>query len=284
MTLECTKGTQIIEQRRSLRGSLFSVISFSSFTHPPLANSETQPRGHASCDILMYMIRFLRVVIHKAHEKIIARFMNIFRIPLILVLALGIVGTRHKDATAQDGQAPDQDAVAMEEQVSEGLSGLPAEDRELAAAQRFCPLHVYRRLGAAGTPIKIGTTGQPFFVCCQECAVQAAKGGAAIKRIANNLKRSSARLAKLPAEVRAAAEAQKYCPIYTNRFLGSMGAPVKLILDGTPVYVCCPDCIKDAEASPAKTVAQAEKTKQAGLEERGSDGEHREDSESEAEN
>jgi hypothetical protein len=184
--------------------------------------------------------------------------MNIFRLRLIVALTLGIFAGHRNVTSAQQVHAHDHEA--MEKNIREALAGLSPEDRELAAAQRFCPIHVYRRLGSTGgTPIKVATTGKPIFVCSRECVEEVVKGGAAIKRIASGLRKSTARLAKLSPEERAAAEAQKYCPIMSSRLLGTMGAPIKLVLNGKPVYVCCPDCVADAEANPAETLAQAAK-------------------------
>lgn len=187
--------------------------------------------------------------------------MNIVRVPLMIALALGTFAGQYHFASAQEGPAHKHLALAAEKKIIESLAGLSPEDRKLAADQRFCPLHVYRRLGETGTPVKVATSGEPFFVCGKECAERASKGGAATRRIANGLVKSAARLTKLPAEELAAAEAQKYCPIMSTRLLGTMGAPIKLILDGKPVYLCCPDCVADAKANPADTVARAEKLK-----------------------
>ena len=190
--------------------------------------------------------------------------MNAIRIEVIVALTVGIFacgcnqGTVQK-STAQKSSGQGDASVAAEKEISEALAGLAPEDQELAEAQRFCAINVYGRLGSMGTPVKIETSGKPIFVCSEKFIEAAKEGGASIKRIASSLKKSSARLAKLSPEERAAAEEQKYCPIYKNRFLGSMGAPIKLELLGETVYVCCPDCIEDAEASPENTVARAKK-------------------------
>ena len=44
-----------------------------------------------------------------------------------------------------------------------------------------------------------------------------------------------------------------------------MGAPIKLELDGKPVYLCCSGCTKKAQADPAATLAKVEELKQAGM-------------------
>jgi hypothetical protein len=53
-----------------------------------------------------------------------------------------------------------------------------------------------------------------------------------------------AALAKLSPEDRAAAEAQKTCPV-TDELLGSMGTPIKVTIEGRDVFVCCEGCIDE---------------------------------------
>ncbi|HKB06456.1 MAG TPA: efflux RND transporter periplasmic adaptor subunit, partial [Gemmataceae bacterium] len=67
-------------------------------------------------------------------------------------------------------------------------------------------------------------------------------------------------LNKLPPADRALAKAQKFCPVLGTR-LGSMGVPVKVVLDGQPVFLCCKGCVNDAQADPAKTLKRVEELK-----------------------
>jgi hypothetical protein len=64
-------------------------------------------------------------------------------------------------------------------------------------------------------------------------------------------------LGKLQPEDRALALGQGFCPVLEGSRLGSMGVPVKLTLDGKPVFVCCPACEPEAKKDPAKTAARA---------------------------
>jgi membrane fusion protein, copper/silver efflux system len=66
-------------------------------------------------------------------------------------------------------------------------------------------------------------------------------------------------LAKLSSDERASAERQKVCPI-TGMALGSMGRPVKLLLKGQTVWLCCAGCEVEASEKPTQTL---EKVKQA---------------------
>ncbi|MEZ6148516.1 MAG: hypothetical protein R3C09_00205 [Pirellulaceae bacterium] len=186
----------------------------------------------------------------------------------LLVLAMAVLtsGLSATWATAHDGH--DHEAMKKaEKKISDTLATLPAEDQKLAAAQRFCPMMAHSRLGAMGAPIKLIIEGKPVFVCCKGCVDDAQAGGAATVKTTEKLKDASAELAKLPPAERAAAEAQKFCAINNTGFLGSMGAPIKLEIDGKPVYLCCGGCTKKARANPAATLAKVEELKKAGMKE-----------------
>lgn len=53
-------------------------------------------------------------------------------------------------------------------------------------------------------------------------------------------------LAKLSPEDRKLVESQKFCPVLADSRLGSMGVPVKVMINGQPVFVCCNACSKQA--------------------------------------
>jgi YHS domain-containing protein len=63
-----------------------------------------------------------------------------------------------------------------------------------------------------------------------------------------------ATLASLPADERAAVEAQVICPVSEHK-LGGMGAPIKVTVDGRDVYICCESCKEPLLADPAKYLA-----------------------------
>jgi Cu(I)/Ag(I) efflux system membrane fusion protein len=65
-----------------------------------------------------------------------------------------------------------------------------------------------------------------------------------------------AMLNKLSPQDRPLVEAQGYCPVLGNR-LGSMGAPVPVMLQGQKVFLCCKLCVKKAKANEKKTLARA---------------------------
>lgn len=67
--------------------------------------------------------------------------------------------------------------------------------------------------------------------------------------------------AKLSTEDRALVEAQEYCVINTDGRLGSMGAPVKIMIKDRPVFLCCDRCEEKAKADPDKTLATLDELK-----------------------
>jgi hypothetical protein len=66
-----------------------------------------------------------------------------------------------------------------------------------------------------------------------------------------------------PPEDRRLAEAQKFCAVQNSNRLGSMGTPVKLTLEGQPVFLCCDGCKEAAKADSKKALAKAEQLKKA---------------------
>jgi len=73
-------------------------------------------------------------------------------------------------------------------------------------------------------------------------------------------KEQKANLAKLSDEDRPLAEAQGYCAV-TSEPLGSMGPPIKLVVNEQPVFVCCKGCENSAKSKPDKTLAKVEELK-----------------------
>ena len=71
----------------------------------------------------------------------------------------------------------------------------------------------------------------------------------------------SAERAKLDPADRALVDAQEWCVISNDERLGSMGAPIKLDIQGQPVFICCKGCKRKAESDPAKTLAKVAELK-----------------------
>ena len=55
---------------------------------------------------------------------------------------------------------------------------------------------------------------------------------------------------------------QKFCPIIENSLLGSMGIPVKVMIEGQPVFLCCDGCRDAAIENPTKTLDRVRELKQ----------------------
>ena len=75
-----------------------------------------------------------------------------------------------------------------------------------------------------------------------------------------------ANVKKLSPEDRKLAEEQRFCAVETGNPLGSMGVPVKVIVKGQPVFLCCDGCETKAKAHADRTLARVQqlKEKQAG--------------------
>jgi hypothetical protein len=71
----------------------------------------------------------------------------------------------------------------------------------------------------------------------------------------------TAALAKLSEEDRLAAQAQKFCVVEQEHRLGEMGVPIRLIIEGQPVFLCCEDCKDEALKDPTATLAKVAELK-----------------------
>ena len=72
-----------------------------------------------------------------------------------------------------------------------------------------------------------------------------------------------AALNELSEEDRGLAKAQKFCAVAEKGRLGSMGKPVKIMVEGQPVFLCCDGCEEEALKNPQETLAKVEKLKEA---------------------
>lgn len=169
-------------------------------------------------------------------------------------------------ASAQEQKTSPIAEKSVEVQVQEALAELSEPDRAVVNAQRYCPLMNRVRLGAMGTPIKVTIEGTAVFVCCQGCSDDAMEHGKETLAAVGKLKKSVAAIAKLPAPDQALAEAQFFCPIASGSRLGGMGTPVKVMLDGQPVFLCCRSCVAKAQQNRRATLARVEEIKKANAE------------------
>jgi hypothetical protein len=66
----------------------------------------------------------------------------------------------------------------------------------------------------------------------------------------------------LSAEDQKLADLQKLCPV-SDEELGGMGPPVKLIVKGQPVFICCKGCEESINDEPDKYLAKVAELKKA---------------------
>jgi hypothetical protein len=98
-------------------------------------------------------------------------FVNLIVTSVVLVSSVSMA----RQAAAAEpalGMTMSADDEQQEADIQDNLARLKPADRELAEAQRFCPV-LKRRLGEMGPPIKMVIKGQPLFVCCKGCARKA---------------------------------------------------------------------------------------------------------------
>lgn len=65
-----------------------------------------------------------------------------------------------------------------------------------------------------------------------------------------------ANLSQFGPEDRKLAEEQKFCVIQEETRLGAMDAPIKVVVKGQPVFVCCKGCVKKALKNPEQTLTK----------------------------
>lgn len=71
----------------------------------------------------------------------------------------------------------------------------------------------------------------------------------------------AANLDRLEPGDRKAAQEQRFCAVQEGVRLGAMGVPVKVMVKGQSVYLCCPACDKKAQGEPDRTLEKARKVR-----------------------
>lgn len=70
-----------------------------------------------------------------------------------------------------------------------------------------------------------------------------------------DMEKMKAELAKLSPDDAASAEKQHVCPV-SGEMLGTMGAPIKIDVNGQQVWICCDDCKDTLLANPDEYLAK----------------------------
>lgn len=108
--------------------------------------------------------------------------------------------------------------------------------------------------------IAIGSLGMASTLFAQEKVVPSQSHEAKQEHNAMNAEKKIAEaLAKLSAKDRELATAQRFCAVMEYGRLGAMGTPIKLMLEGKPVFVCCKGCVKSGSENVKSTLTQAQK-------------------------
>lgn len=74
----------------------------------------------------------------------------------------------HDHAHGDHDHAAETAETELPADVVTALASLSDEDREIAVAQKTCPVGG-SLLGSMGTPIKVDVNGKPVFICCKGC-------------------------------------------------------------------------------------------------------------------
>lgn len=159
--------------------------------------------------------------------------------------------------------------------IDANLAKLSIEDRTLAQKQKTCPVLTTSRLGSMGVPIMLTIEGRKVFICCAACksdalekpqqtraTVDGRAGATPTSGTVGPSDKIKVALAKLSDTDRALAQAQRTCPVISGSKLGSMGTPVRIEIEGQPVFLCCEACRSKALKNPKQTLDQANKLRQ----------------------
>ncbi len=105
------------------------------------------------------------------------------RVPCVTALMFVIVSalTSSGCGSNQEPAQPAASALKMsadvdkpQSDIERALAKLPEGDRELALAQKVCPV-TGEPLGSMGAPIKVTVGGRRLFICCEGCEDDAKK-------------------------------------------------------------------------------------------------------------
>lgn len=133
------------------------------------------------------------------------------------------------------------------------VAPLDESDRAGIARQKVCPVSG-GKLGSMGTPLKVLIGDQPVYLCCKGCLGKIQeKPELYLQKVA-----PAGRIAVTTATAadEAAIAQQRLCPVSGGK-LGSMGAPLKVLIGDQRVYLCCKGCLGKVEKNPNQYLAKA---------------------------
>ena len=116
-------------------------------------------------------------------------------------------------------------------------------------------------LGSMGQIQKVFVAGKPVFLCCPICIKGATDNPTGTLARLQQLQKGAntpmteeerkmrQRYEQLSLEDRKLVDEQRLCPI-TDEPLLSMAVPIKLMVKGRPVLICCKGCKSDVEKKP----------------------------------
>ncbi len=155
---------------------------------------------------------------------------------------------RKAAATAQNNRQPSRPRVSV--------SWATRADEAAVRAQRMCPV-MDEPLDEHGTPIKVSIDGRPIFVCCKDCIDKVVENpGVYFRKLTSASQperlmppRRQIKISYASAADEAAIRFQAKCAVM-DQPLGAHGKPIKILIDGRPVFVCCKGCIHKVEQNP----------------------------------
>lgn len=136
------------------------------------------------------------------------------------------------------------------------ISDRALSDTVLMSLQETCPVSG-KKLGSMGTPPKVVVEGKLLFVCCGGCSAKIRSSPAQYiaKYYASSGEQVRPGVFKATLADAQAIAAQGVCPVMDEP-LGSMGAPLKVDVNGKAIYICCAGCAKKLHAQPETFLAK----------------------------
>ncbi len=130
------------------------------------------------------------------------------------------------------------------------VAALTQADTPGVDRQQVCPV-TGASLGSMGPPVKVLLDDEPLFLCCRACVskveqnpqVYLPRPSAVTREQAQDgMRVQKVKLTPLTEADWPGIAMQQVCPVTGGR-LGSMGAPVKVLLNEQPLYLCCEGCV-----------------------------------------